>query len=76
MWNVKLNHKTPFTFCLFKQRKMNKTKLLLKFIKVFNLPVKDVKQQILSILCSTCKFHIYHAIFNSLEGDIPEVSKI
>ena len=26
MWNVKFNHNTFFTFCLFKQRKMKKKK--------------------------------------------------
>ena len=43
MWNVTFHHKTLFTFCLFKQRKMNKqntAKRLLKFMKVFNLPVE------------------------------------
>ena len=39
MRNVKFNHK----LCLFKRRKMNKqnkTKVLLKFINVFNVPVE------------------------------------
>ena len=35
---VKLNHETRF---LIKMNKRNKAKLLLKFIKVFNLPVAN-----------------------------------
>ena len=43
---------------------MNKqNKQLFKFMKVFSL---NVKQQIMSILCSTCLFYTYHAI---LEND-------
>ena len=42
MWNVKLNHKT-FFYILFIQTKLNEqpnqTKQLLKFMKVFSLPV-------------------------------------
>ena len=45
MRNVKFNHKKVcFTFCLLKQRqltKQNKTKMLLKCIKVFNLPTAN-----------------------------------
>ena len=36
MWNAKFNHKTLFTFCLFKQRKNDQTKqnkTVVKFIK-------------------------------------------
>ena len=42
MWNVKFNHKT-FFYILFIQTKINEqtthTKQLLKFMKVFSLPV-------------------------------------
>ena len=39
MWNVKFNHKT-FFYILFIQKKMNEeTKHMLKFMKVFSLPV-------------------------------------
>ena len=44
MWNVKFNHET-FLYILFiqnkinEQTKQNKTKQLLKFTKVFSLPV-------------------------------------
>ena len=42
MWNVKFNHKTCFLNLFIKtknneQTKQNKTKLLLRYIKVFNL---------------------------------------
>ena len=44
MWNVKFNHKTFFNILFIQtqvneQTKQNKTKQLLKFIKVFSLPV-------------------------------------
>ena len=58
MWNVKFNHKARFTFCLFKQRKMNKqnkTKQLLKFIKVFYLPILTLNNK-------SYQFHAAHAI--------------
>ena len=51
-----------------------KTKQLLKFMKVFSLPVEMWKSK-------SCQFHVAHAsfilimLFSSLEGDIAEVSK-
>ena len=55
--------------------KQNKTKQLLKFLKVFSLPVEMWNNK-------SCQFHAahasytHHAIFSSLEDDIAEVSKI
>ena len=79
MWNVKCNHKTLFhiLFILTKineQTKRNKT--VVKIHESLWFTCWDVKQQIMSISCSTCWFHTHHAIFSSLEGDIAEVSKI
>ena len=56
MHNVKFNRNSLFTFCLFKLRKMKKTKLLLKSIKVFNL--SDVR-------CNSrsCQVHAAHGSF-------------
>ena len=42
MWNVKFNHKTFFYIQFIQTKineKQNKTKQLLKFMKVFSLPV-------------------------------------
>ena len=52
MLNVKFINKSFFTFCLFKQRKMNKQNKTVKFIKVFYLPVGK-----------SCQFHAAHANF-------------
>ena len=37
MWNVKCKHNTFFTFCLFKQRKVNKAKTV---VKIYGLGAK------------------------------------
>ena len=59
MWNVKFNHKTLF-YILFIQTKINekqnKTKELLKFMKVFSLPVGMSNSK-------SCQFHAAHASF-------------
>ena len=79
MLNVKFNHKTLFKFdCIqakIKEKRTNKTKLLLEVIKVFKLPVGRLSSK-------SCQFHAAHAsfilimLFSSLGGDIGEVSKI
>ena len=79
MWNVKLNHKT-FFYILFIQTKINEqtkhNKTVVKIHESLYFTCSDLKQQIMSISCSTCLIYTHHAIFSSLEGDIAEVSKI
>ena len=78
MWNVKFNLKHFFYILLIQTKKVNKenkTKQLLKFIKVFNLPVEMGNSK-------SCQYHAARAsfilimLFSSLEGDIACVSKI
>ena len=71
MWNVKFNHKNFFLHSVYsnKENEQTKTKLLLKYIKVFIC--WEVKQQNVLMLVSYSSCYI-----SSLEGDIAEVSKI
>ena len=71
MLNLIIKH--IFTFCLFKQRKMNKqnnTKPVLYLLKPL-FTCLEVKEQIKPISRSPCYFHL-----GSLEGDIRKVPKI
>ena len=67
-------------YSLFIQTKVNKqtkrNKTVVKIHESLLFTCWEVKQQIMSISCSTCWFHAHHAIFSSLEGNIAEVSKI
>ena len=58
MCKVKFNHKTPFLHFVYlnKDKRTNKAKLLLKFMKVFSLPVGMSNSK-------SCQFHAAHAIF-------------